>query len=105
MGESPMAGRWQQVKIRAETYSADNEAQNESSMSFEQRGEAVVGAHSLGDLKLVYRILHRNLTQHPDIMESDFLIDLQDFLHRQARADGVDTSIHGDWDNWLASGG
>lgn len=74
-------------------------------MSFEQRGEAVVGAHSLDDLKMVYRILHRNLSHHPNLIESDFLIDLQDFLHRQARADGVDTSIHGDWDKWLANGG
>lgn len=71
-------------------------------MSFEIRGEAVVGAHSLDDLKLVYRILHRNLNANPDIMDSEFLIELQKFLHEQARADGVDTSIHADWDNWLA---
>ena len=74
-------------------------------MSFEIRGEAVVGAHSLDDLKLVYRILHRNLNANPDIMDSEFLIELQNFLHEQARADGVDTSIHGDWDNWLAGAG
>jgi len=71
-------------------------------MGFERRGEMVVGDHSLGDLRLVYRILHRNLGSYPDIMDSEFLIELQDFLHAQARADGVDTSIHADWDNWLA---
>ena len=70
-------------------------------MSFEQRGEAVVAALALADLKLVYRVLHRHLGQHPELMDTHFLIELQSHLHRQATADGVDVAVHGDWDAWL----
>ena len=70
-------------------------------MSFEQRGEAVVAAHSVQELKLVYRVLHRHLGQHPELMDTHFLIELQSFLHRQATADGVDVANHGEWDQWL----
>ena len=34
-------------------------------MSFEERGEAVIGAHSLEELKLVYCVLHRHLASIP----------------------------------------
>jgi hypothetical protein len=72
-------------------------------MSFELRGEAVVAAHSVEDLKLVYRVLHRHLSQHPELMETHFLTELQNFLHARARADGVDTAHHGAWDAWLGN--
>lgn len=72
-------------------------------MSFEQRGEAIIGAMSLEDLKLVYRVLHAHLAEHPELMDGAFLLELQDFLHAQARADGVDATHHGDWDRWLGN--
>ena len=55
-------------------------------MSFEQRGEAVIGAHDLKELKLVYRVLHRHLAKHTELMDTYFLIELQNFLHAQASA-------------------
>ncbi len=72
-------------------------------MSFEQRGETVIGAHSLEELKLVYRVLHRHLSQHVALMDTHFLIELQNFLHAQATAEGVDTSNHTAWDAWLGN--
>src|SRR3972149_2180135 len=65
-------------------------------MSFELRGETVIGAHSLEELKLVYRVLHRHLAAHTELMDTHFLIELQNFLHAQASADGVDTANHRD---------
>ena len=70
-------------------------------MSFEKRGEAVIGAHSLEELKRLYLILHRHLGQHPELMDTHFLIELQNFLHREATGDGVDIAVHGDWEAWL----
>ena len=72
-------------------------------MTFELRGEAVVAAHSVDELKLVYRILHAHLAQHTELMDTHFLIELQNFLHRQAIAEGVDSSDHGAWDAWLGN--
>lgn len=72
-------------------------------MSFELRGESVTAAHDLDELKLVFRILHRHLGQHPELMDSHFLIELQRFLHKQAQNDGVDIADHGAWDRWLGN--
>ena len=72
-------------------------------MSFEERGEAVIGAHSLEELKLVYRVLHRHLAEHTELMDTHFLIELQNFLHQRAQADGVDTANHSEWDAWLGN--
>jgi hypothetical protein len=72
-------------------------------MSFEERGEAVIGAHSLEELKLVYYVLHRHLAEHTELMDTRFLIELQNFLHAQASADGVDTANHSEWDAWLGN--
>jgi len=72
-------------------------------MSFEIRGEAVLGAHSIEDLKLVYRVLHRHLAEHRELMDTHFLIELQNFLHRVASEEGVDATNHGAWDAWLGN--
>lgn len=72
-------------------------------MSFEQRGEAVIGAHDLDELKLVFRILHRHLGQHPELLDSHFLTELQGFLHQRAIQDGVDIADHSAWDRWLGN--
>lgn len=70
-------------------------------MSFEVRGESVLASMDLQDLKLVYRVLHAYLAEHPELMDTDFLIELQDFLHRRADEEGVDGTHHGAWDAWL----
>ena len=36
-------------------------------------------------------------------MDTHFLIELQNFLHRQAVAEGVDSSDHSAWDAWLGN--
>ena len=58
---------------------------------------------NLGELKLVYRVLHKNLLQEPALMDSEFLEALQRHLQQQAQEAGIDTSNHGEWDQWLKS--
>ncbi len=72
-------------------------------MGFEIRGEAVIAAHDLEELKLVFRVLHRHLSQHPELMDTHFLIELQSFLHGVAQKDGVDIADHTAWDRWLGN--
>ena len=72
-------------------------------MGFAIRGEAVVGACDFEELKLVYRVLHESLAARPELMDTDFLAELQKFLHIQAKADGVDVGDHGAWDRWLGN--
>jgi len=72
-------------------------------MSFEHRGETVIGAHSLEESKLVFRVLHGQLSEYPELMDTHFLTELQRFLHGQAKADGVDAADHGAWDRWLGN--
>lgn len=59
--------------------------------------------YPLAELKLVYRTLHQHLTRHPELMDTQFLDDLQTYLQRKALADGVDVSDHGAWDAWLGN--
>jgi hypothetical protein len=59
--------------------------------------------YPLSEQKLVYRILHQHLIEHPQLMDSDFLHDLQRSLQQQAQAVGVDVSDHGAWDEWLGN--
>jgi hypothetical protein len=70
-------------------------------MAFERQGKIVSGEHDLDELKLVYRVLHGGIARFPELMDSDFLIELQGFLQRQAQADGVDATDHGAWEDWL----
>lgn len=74
-----------------------------SGMSFQTRGEAVIAALDRTELKLIYRVLHRHLSEHTDLMDTHFLIELQRFLHSEATREGVDVSDHGAWDRWLGN--
>ena len=58
-------------------------------------------AYALAELKLVYRLLHSQLPEQPTLMDSQFLHDLQSHLQQQARATGVDVSLHAEWAAWL----
>jgi hypothetical protein len=62
-----------------------------------------VTKNDLGELKVTYRVLHRNLTEYPSLFDSEFLDDLQHHLQTIATSDGVDVSDHGQWDEWLNS--
>jgi len=54
------------------------------------------------ELKLIYRILHDNLSSNPELMDSDLLTDLQTLLQQKAKQDGVDVSLHAQWSAWLS---
>jgi hypothetical protein len=55
------------------------------------------------ELKLIYRVLHRQLTQYPELIDSSFFEDLQRHLQKQAILDGIDIGEHGAWDAWLGN--
>jgi len=59
--------------------------------------------YPLSERKLVYRVLHRQLTQFPALMDGDYLSDLQATLQKDAQADGIDIADHGAWDAWLGN--
>jgi hypothetical protein len=58
-------------------------------------------AYPLDELKRIYHVLHGALPQEPELMDSELLGDLQQWLQQCARADGVDVSLHADWAAWL----
>ena len=59
--------------------------------------------YPLSEQKLVYRALHRQLTETPELMDCEFLHDLQVALQKQAQAEGIDVADHGAWDAWLGN--
>jgi len=59
--------------------------------------------YDVEDLKLIYRVLHRHLAQHTELLDSDFFTDLQRHLQQKAMAEGVDVSDHAAWDAWLGN--
>jgi hypothetical protein len=59
--------------------------------------------YSLSEQKLIYRVLHSQLIDRPELIDSAFLHDLQSTLQRQAQAEGVDVADHGAWDEWLGN--
>ena len=63
------------------------------------------GAFNATDLKLIYRTLHASLMDDIELMDSEFLHELQSWLRSVARADGIDTSDHAQWDAWLGGKG
>ena len=65
--------------------------------------ETPVNDYPLSEQKLVYRALHKHLTDFPGLMDGTFLDDLQRTLQKAATADGVDVADHGQWDAWLGN--
>ena len=60
--------------------------------------------YPLAELKLIYRLLHQQIQQHMELMDSQLLADLQQHLQQQASQDGVDVSLHAQWSAWLNDG-
>jgi hypothetical protein len=58
-------------------------------------------AYTADDMKLIYRVLHANLLENLQLMDSDFFSELQAWLQALAKLEGVDVSDHGQWDRWL----
>lgn len=59
--------------------------------------------YPLSELKLIYSLLHSQVIETPELMDSDLLHDLQKYLQSQATQDQVDVSTHSEWANWLAN--
>jgi hypothetical protein len=59
--------------------------------------------YSLAEQKLIYRVLHSQLMEHAELMDSEFLHDLQIVLQKQAQSEGVDIADHCAWDDWLGN--
>ena len=57
--------------------------------------------YPLTELKGIYRVLHTQLPEHPELMDSDLLQDLQRLLQLQASAEDVDVTLHAQWAAWL----
>jgi hypothetical protein len=57
--------------------------------------------YPLPELKLIYQLLHRQLPDQPELMDSQLLQDLQHYLQQQAGREGIDVSHHGQWAAWL----
>ncbi len=55
----------------------------------------------LPELKLVYTSLHAHLLEHVELMDTDFITDLQTWLQHVAAQQGVDVGNHAAWDQWL----
>ena|GEM_PF-5085425 len=53
------------------------------------------------ELKLVYISLHAHLLEHVELMDTDFITDLQSWLQHVAGQEGVDVSDHAAWERWL----
>ncbi|MBI1422647.1 MAG: hypothetical protein GC149_04200 [Gammaproteobacteria bacterium] len=63
----------------------------------------VLAHYPLPELKLIYRLLHGQLPQQPDLLDSELLHELQTYLQQQASQEGVDISHHAQWARWLES--
>jgi len=59
--------------------------------------------YNTDELKLIYRLLQQQISEHMALMDSELLHDLQSQLQQQARENGIDVSLHSEWANWLNS--
>ncbi len=57
--------------------------------------------YSTEELKLIYNLLYTQLLDHPKLIDSVLLQDIQHYLLHQAMQEGVDISQHTYWANWL----
>lgn len=72
-------------------------------MAFTQQGDSYSFESSVEDMKLVYRILHWHMRDHLELMDCDFMDELQLALQKKAQNEGVDIGHHGAWDLWLGN--
>ncbi|HFD31469.1 MAG TPA: hypothetical protein ENJ28_01980 [Gammaproteobacteria bacterium] len=57
--------------------------------------------YSLTELKLIYNILHANVQNHFELMDSELMSDLQKHLQTMAAQEGIDVTHHAQWKAWL----
>jgi len=61
-----------------------------------------INDYPVSELKLIYQILHSQIQENFDLMDSSLLQDLQSVLQSLATKDGIDVSLHSDWSSWLS---
>jgi hypothetical protein len=59
--------------------------------------------YPVSELKLIYQVLHSQIQENFELMDSRLLQDLQSTLQSCASKEGVDVTLHSDWSNWLSS--
>jgi hypothetical protein len=57
--------------------------------------------YDLKELKLIYITLHKSLLTTPDLIDNEFINDLQKYLQENAEKIGLDPLDHYTWINWL----
>ncbi|MFV1981957.1 MAG: hypothetical protein ACC657_00335 [Thiohalomonadales bacterium] len=57
--------------------------------------------YPVSELKLIYQVLHSQIQENFDLMDSSLFHDLQKILQSLAANEGVDISLHNDWSTWL----
>lgn len=60
-----------------------------------------LATYDIDDLKLIYRVLHKQMLEHIELLDSQLFSELQGFLQAVAQRDGVDVTHHSAWDAWL----
>lgn len=72
-------------------------------MTYSLQGDSVQIQANIEDVKLVYRTLHKHLSENLDLMDCDLFDALQGVLQKKAQSDGVDIGNHSAWDLWLGN--
>jgi len=57
--------------------------------------------YPVSELKLIYQILHSQIQDNFELMDSALLHDLQSLLQSIASKEGVDVTLHSEWSAWL----
>lgn len=60
-----------------------------------------IKTYRISDLKQIYRVLHRHILVHTDLMDSELFEDLQAYLQGVATLSGIDIADHEAWDRWI----
>ncbi len=62
----------------------------------------VINEYPVSELKLIYQVLHSQIQDNFDLMDSNLLQDIQTTLQSRAANDGIDVSLHSEWSLWLS---
>jgi len=60
-----------------------------------------IADYPVAELKLIYLLLHANVSSHFELMDSELLSDLQKHLQNTASREGIDVTHHVQWKAWL----
>ena len=75
-----------------------------SSNSTNDSDYPAITSYPIAELKTIYHTLQQGISLKPELMDSDLLQDLQTYLQKQAKLDGIDISLHAQWATWLNGG-